>query len=143
MQRVILIIMLTILVGMVGYSWSSKESETSLPLVEHGGVSDFTEDRPLTASHITDNRTNASYPTDEPEYFDHVVFSEQLLDLKGKTLFSELDQFWGCANKLADARHNCLCCKMSYRANGLNYSATTQLSLQSGNRSRAPCLLNR
>lgn len=104
MHRVILIIMLTTLVGMISYSWSSKEPETSPPLVQHGGVSDFTEDRPLTASHIADNRTNTSYPTDKPESFDHVVFAEQLLDLKGKALFSELNQFWGLCQQASSCK---------------------------------------
>ena len=94
MHRVILIIMLTTLVGMISYSWSSKETETSPPMVEHGSVSDSTEDRPLTTHHIADNRTNTSYPTDEPESVDHIVFAEQLLGLEGKALLNTLDQFW-------------------------------------------------
>ncbi|WP_434567192.1 chromosome partitioning protein ParA [Vibrio chagasii] len=96
--------MLTTLVGMISYSWSSKEPETSRPFVEHGGVSDFTEDRPLTISHIDDNRTSISYPTDEAESFDHVVFAELLLDLEGKALFNELDQFWGLCQKTSNCR---------------------------------------
>ena len=104
MQRVILIIMLTILVGMVGYSWSSKEPKTTYSSVEYEHVSAPIEARPVTISHIDDNRTNTSYPTDEPESFDHVVFAEQLLDLKGKTLFSGLNQFWGLCQQASSCK---------------------------------------
>ena len=104
MLRVILIIMLTILVGMVGYSWSSKEPKTTYSSVEYEHVSAPIEARPVTISHIDDNRTSISYPTDEAESFDHVVFAELLLDLEGKALFNELDQFWGLCQQTSNCR---------------------------------------
>ena len=104
MQRVILIIMLTILVGMVGYSWSSKEPKTTYSSVEYEHVSAPIEARPVTISHIDDNRTNTSYPTDEEEPFDHVAFAEQLLNLEGKTLFSTLNQFWALCQQASNCK---------------------------------------
>ena len=104
MQRAILIIMLTILVSMVGYSWSPKEPKTSYSSAEYEHVSAPIEERPVTISHIDDNRTNTSYSTDEAEPFDHVAFAEQLLDLEGKTLFSTLNQFWALCQKASNCR---------------------------------------
>ncbi len=94
MQRVMSIIMLTALVGMISYSWSSKAPETSTALVEQEAVDQPNDDYPLIENHGTERQQDALRQPNPPEAIDGKAYAEQLVSLKGKSLFNELDQFW-------------------------------------------------
>ncbi|CAH6908911.1 Chromosome partitioning protein ParA [Vibrio chagasii] len=94
MQRVILIIMLTALVGMISYSWSSKTPETSTALVEQEAVAQQSDDYPLIENHETERQQDALRQPNLPVTIDGKAYAEQLVSLEGKSLFSEFDQFW-------------------------------------------------
>ncbi|CAH6927251.1 Chromosome partitioning protein ParA [Vibrio chagasii] len=94
MQRVILIIMLTALVGMISYSWSSKTPVTSTALVEQEAVAQQSDDYPLIENHETERQQDALRQPDLPVTIDGKAYAEQLVSLEGKSLFSEFDQFW-------------------------------------------------
>ena len=94
MQRVILIIMLTALVGMISYSWSSKTPETPTALVEQEAVAQLSDDYPLIENHGTERQQDTLRQPNQPVTIDGKAYAEQLVSLEGKSLFSEFDQFW-------------------------------------------------
>lgn len=94
MQRVILIIMLTSLVSMIGYSWSSKTPQTPTSSLELEEGYQPIDDRSLADNHATETKQNTSHPSVKPETINRQKYAEQLVSLEGKSLFNELDQFW-------------------------------------------------
>ncbi|MEG3694538.1 chromosome partitioning protein ParA [Vibrio coralliirubri] len=108
MHRVILILVLVLTAGIVGYSWSSKSTETPLSSAQHTGpkprVSTTTADdnSTITATASSENAASQSKPA-EAVSSSGETYAENLTELEGKALFDELDGFW----KLCQQRDDC------------------------------------
>ncbi len=108
MHRVILILMLVLTASIVGYSWSSKSNESSLPSVHNTEakplVSQVTADDSSTPTATASSGNAAMQSKHTPAVsLDGKTYAEGLSELEGKALFDELDEFW----KLCQQRDDC------------------------------------
>ncbi len=108
MHRVILILVLVLTASIVGYSWSSKSTETPLSSAQHTGpkprVSATTTEDNFTPTATASSGNAASQNKQaEAESSGGETNAENLSELEGKALFDELDGFW----KLCQQRDDC------------------------------------
>lgn len=116
MHRVILILMLVAVTSIVGYSWSSKSIETPQSSVQHTEAKQrvsktIDEDSPTpnTAS-FSGNRVSQSKQV-QADNLHGKAYAENLIDLEGKALLDELNEFWmlcqqvgNCTEQLAQLK---------------------------------------
>ncbi|WP_052878777.1 hypothetical protein [Vibrio coralliirubri] len=100
--------MLVLTASIVGYSWSSKSTETPLSSAQHAGakprVSAATADDSSTPIATASSENTASQNKQaEAESSGGETYAENLTELEGKVLFDELDEFW----KLCQQREDC------------------------------------
>ncbi len=116
MHRVILILMLVAVTSIVGYSWSSKSIEASQSSVQHTEakkhVSKTTDDNspPSKAASFSDNTVSQGKQV-QAENLHGKAYAEDLIELEGKVLLDELDEFWtlcqqvgNCTERLAQLK---------------------------------------
>lgn len=116
MHRVILILMLVAVTSIVGYSWSSKSTETLQSSVQH------TEEK----QHVSKTTDNDRHTSNTASFSDNPVsqgkqvqaeglhgkaYAENLTELEGKALLNEIDEFWtlcqqvgNCTEQLAQLK---------------------------------------
>ncbi|CAK1798978.1 Chromosome partitioning protein ParA [Vibrio crassostreae] len=116
MHRVILILMLVLTTGIIGYSWSSKSTETPLSSAQHTEakqrVSTTTADDNSTPTATARSENAASQNKQaEAESSGGETHVKNLSELEGKALFDELNEFWtlcqqtgNCTEQLAQLK---------------------------------------
>lgn len=107
MHRVILILMLVLTTGIIGYSWSSKSTETPLSSAQHTEakqrVSTTTADDNSTPTATASSENAASQNKQaEAESSGGETHVKNLSELEGKALFDELDGFWALCKQRDD-----------------------------------------
>ncbi|MDH5934194.1 chromosome partitioning protein ParA [Vibrio splendidus] len=100
--------MLVAVTSIVGYSWSSKSTETPLSSAQHTEanprVSMTTDDDNSTPTATASSENSASHSNQSPAgALDGKILAENLSEFEGKALFDELDGFW----KLCQQRDDC------------------------------------
>ncbi len=116
MHRVILTLMLVAVTSIVGYSWSSKSIEASQSSVQHTEakkhVSKTTDDNspPSKTASFSDNTVSQGKQV-QAENLHGKAYAEDLIELEGKVLLDELDEFWtlcqqvgNCTEQLAQLK---------------------------------------
>ena len=108
MHRVILILMLVLTTGIIGYSWPSKSTETPLSSAQHTEakprVSTTTDDDNFTPTATASSENSASHSNQaQAGALDGKILAENLSEFEGKALFDELNGFW----KLCQQRDDC------------------------------------
>ncbi|MEZ8882594.1 chromosome partitioning protein ParA [Vibrio sp. 10N.222.54.F6] len=100
--------MLVLTASIIGYSWSSKSTETALSSAQHTEpkprVSTTTNDDNSTPTATASSENSASHSNQaQAGALDGKILAENLSELEGKALFDELDGFW----KLCQQRDDC------------------------------------
>ncbi|MEZ8543961.1 chromosome partitioning protein ParA [Vibrio splendidus] len=100
--------MLVAVTSIVGYSWSSKSTETPLSSAQHTEanprVSMTTDDDNSTPTATASSENSASHSNQSPAgALDGKILAENLSEFEGKALFDELYGFW----KLCQQRDDC------------------------------------
>ncbi|RIH72111.1 chromosome partitioning protein ParA [Vibrio splendidus] len=100
--------MLVAVTSIVGYSWSSKSTETPLSSAQHTEanprVSMTTDDDNSTPTATASSENSASHSNQsQAGALDGKILAENLSEFEGKALFDELDGFW----KLCQQRDDC------------------------------------
>lgn len=108
MHRVILILVLVLTASIVGYSWSSKSTETPRSSAQHTGpkprVSTTTANDNFTPTATVSSGNAASQSNrSQAESSGGETYAENLTELEGKALLDKLDGFW----KLCQQRDDC------------------------------------
>ena len=109
MHRVILILMLVLTTGIIGYSWSSKSTETPLSSAQHTEakkhVSKTTDDNSPTSktASFSDNPVSQGKQL-RAENLHGKAYAENLTELEGKTLLDELDEFWTLCQQVGNCK---------------------------------------
>lgn len=100
--------MLVLTASIIGYSWSSKSTETPLASAQHTGakprISTTTADDYSTPITTASSENSASQSKQaEAKSSGGETYAENLTELEGKALLDELDEFW----KLCQQREDC------------------------------------
>ncbi|MFL9781832.1 chromosome partitioning protein ParA [Vibrio cyclitrophicus] len=108
--------MLVLTASIIGYSWSSKTNETLLSSAQHTEakprVSTTTDDDNSTPTTTASSENAASQSKQaEAENLHGKAYAEDLIELEGKVLLDELDEFWtlcqqvgNCTEQLAQLK---------------------------------------